>query len=221
MRLNKYLAENSALSRRSADMAIEQGKVTINGAKAQLGADVGQTDIVELEGMVIRPRLGSKIVVLLNKPVGYVCSKDGQGSPTVYDLLPNEYNNLNIAGRLDKDSSGLVVLTSDGDLLYKLTHPSQNKIKIYEVKLNKPLGLNDKKLIEKGVGLEDGLSKLKLEPIDGSGLNWTVKMHEGRNRQIRRTFAALNYKVNSLDRIKMADYSLDQTKQGEHLAFTI
>ncbi len=208
IRINKFIADNTSLSRRSADIAIEQGKVTINGQKATLGAVVSDTDQIMLDGIEIKPKQDHKLVVLLNKPVGYVCSKDGQGSPRVYDLLPPKFKNLNIAGRLDKDSSGLVLLTNDGDLLYSLTHPSQNKIKEYEIKLDKALTPEHQSAIQTGIELEDGISKLKLTKIGKEGFTWKVEIQEGRNRQIRRTFASLNYKVVKLHRKKLGPYQL-------------
>lgn len=215
MRLNKFIADNTSLSRRAADKAIELGKVTLNGQKAVLGANITETDTVALDGVDIKPKNSQNIVVLLNKPVGYVCSKDGQGSPTIYDLLPSNYKDLNIAGRLDKDSSGLVLLTNDGDLLFNLTHPSQTKTKVYQVVLNIPLINVDVKKIEHGVQLQDGPSKLKLTQLDDKGQQWQVEMHEGRNRQIRRTFMALGYDVKKLHRTKIDLYEIGDIKKGQ------
>ena len=108
MRLNKYISENSDLSRRKADEAISAGRVLVNDELPELGQDILDTDTVKLDNVILERNSDNKLVLLLNKPVGYVCSRDGQGSPTVYDLLPEKYHHLNIAGRLDKDSSGLV-----------------------------------------------------------------------------------------------------------------
>jgi len=221
MRLNKFIAENTNLSRRSADVAIEQGKVTVDGKKAILGATISPSSKVKLRGIEVKQKINQYLTILLNKPVGYVCSKDGQGSPTVYDLLPSKYQNLNIAGRLDKDSSGLVLLTNDGELLNHLTHPSYNKTKIYEVRLNKPLIEKDKSVIEHGVMLEDGRSQLDLMKLDDSGFEWQVKMHQGRNRQIRRTFAKLRYKVIGLDRNDIAKYSIRILQNKKYIEIDI
>ena len=144
--------------------------------------------------------------IVLNKPVGYVCSRDGQGSQTVYNLLPEQYHHLKPVGRLDKDSSGLLLLTNDGDLAYQLTHPSFEKEKVYLVSVKPSLLAKDKQKIETGVQLDDGISKLTLIKRGGK---WQVIMHEGRNRQIRRTFAILNYKVIDLHRIKFGQYKLE------------
>jgi pseudouridine synthase len=221
MRLNKFIADNTSLSRRAADKAIELGKVTINGQNAVLGANITETDTIALDGVDIKPKNSQKIVVLLNKPVGYVCSKDGQGSPTIYDILQSNYKDLNIAGRLDKDSSGLVLLTNDGDLLYKLTHPSQSKVKVYKVALDKALINIDVKNIERGVQLQDGPSKLMLTKLDDEGQQWKVEMHEGRNRQIRRTFMALGYNVKKLHRTKIDQYEIGDIKIGKFMVLYI
>jgi 23S rRNA pseudouridine2605 synthase len=154
---------------------------------------------------------------MLNKPVGYVCSRNGQGSKTVYDLLPPEYQQLKTVGRLDKDSSGLLLLTNDGQLAQELTHPSQQKRKVYEVTLDKPLQpLHRQMISDHGVSLEDGPSKLELErQHDGDDTKWIVTMHEGRNRQIRRTFAALGYEVIQLHRTKFGNYQLGTLQKGK------
>jgi 23S rRNA pseudouridine2605 synthase len=148
----------------------------------------------------------------MDKPVGYVCSRRQQGEvPTVYSLLPEKYQHLKTVGRLDKDSSGLILLTNDGDLAHSLTHPSFKKVKKYDVVLNRPLEPLHKQMIDDfGVDLPDGKSKLQLARItDGDDTTWEVVMHEGRNRQIRRTFAALGYQVAALRRKSFGNYSLD------------
>jgi 23S rRNA pseudouridine2605 synthase len=209
MRLNKYIASGSELSRRKADEAIESGRVTINGRTATQGTDVQDGDKVALDGRTITPAVNS-LSILLNKPPGYVVSRDGQGAETIYDLLPPEYQQLNPVGRLDKYSSGLLVLTNDGQLAQELTHPSKQKIKIYEILLDKPLQpLHRQMISDHGLQLEDGLSRLQLErQEEGDDIAWIVTMHEGRNRQIRRTFEALGYRVTHLHRTHFGPYIL-------------
>lgn len=217
MRINKFLALNTSLSRRRADEAITQKRVKINGALATTGTMVSGEDTVLLDDIPVRgDEKLEKQVILLNKPVGYVCSKNGQGSKTIYDLLPPEYKNLKPAGRLDKDSSGLLLLTNDGDLLNDLTHPSKEKNKVYEIILSKPLSSDDEKNIIKGVELADGLSALALKPLAKNRFEWEVTMHEGRNRQIRRTFNALKYDVISLNRTVFGEYKLDNLTKGHY-----
>src|SRR5690606_8683974 len=129
-----------------------------------------------------------------NKPTGYICSRRGQGSRTVYDLLPDKYRSLKTAGRLDKESSGLLILTNNGNLANQLTHPRYEKEKVYKVKLNKPLTGADKNKLLEGVKLDDGPSRfIKIEQ-NPQGV-CEVTLSEGRNRQIRRTFDTLGYKV--------------------------
>lgn len=210
MRINKFIAGASALSRRAADEAISAGRVKLNGQAAEPGSDVRAGDNVTLDGIKLVAE--EKQTILFNKPTGYVCSRDGQGSKTIYDLLPDEYQNLNSIGRLDKESSGLLLLTNDGKLAQELSHPSKQKNKIYQIELDQALSQPDVNTISKtGVELEDGLSKFILE---GKGRNWTATLHEGRNRQIRRTFEKLGYKVIKLHRTHFGDYSINDLKIG-------
>lgn len=157
----------------------------------------------------------------MNKPVGYVCSRKRQGeNPTIYELLPEKYQKLKTVGRLDKDSSGLILLTNDGDFAFKMTHPSFRKTKVYHVELNRDLEpLHQQMISEYGIKLEDGVSKLGLTRLDDensmSRKKFEVTMSEGRNRQIRRTFAALGYRVVKLHRIEFGNYALGSLKPGE------
>lgn len=217
MRLNKYIAASTSLSRRAADTAIEQGRVLINGTPPTTGYIVQPGDAVTLDGRSITPVVNT-ITIMLNKPVGYVCSRDGQGNKTVYDLLPRKYQDLQTVGRLDKHSSGLLLLTNDGDLAYELTHPKFYKTKIYKIALNTPLQpLHRQMISEHGVMLEDGRSQLQLERInDTDDTNWKVIMHEGRNRQIRRTFEALGYTVVKLHRTHFGTYQLGTLKPSSY-----
>jgi 23S rRNA pseudouridine2605 synthase len=215
MRLNKYIALSTGISRRAADTAITDGRVLINSSQPQMGQQVRDTDIVTLDGHRITPPKTTQTIIL-NKPVGYVCSRAGQTSRTVYDLLPEELHHLKPVGRLDKNSSGLLLMTNDGDLAHQLTHPSFRKVKVYEIELYKPLAPLHKQMIsDHGIALEDGPSKFDLERFeDGNDHKWTVRMHEGRNRQIRRTFQALGYEVKALHRTTFGSYSLQNIPEG-------
>ena len=216
MRLNKYIALATNLSRRGADAAIAEFRVGINGKTAQVGTEVTASDVVTLDGGVITPPV-NRVTIMLNKPPGYIVSKDGQGGETVYDLLPHGYDRLNPVGRLDKDSSGLLLLTNDGDLAQRLTHPSHQKRKVYEVTLDKPLQpLHRQMISDHGIQLEDGLSKFELDRLkEGDDKQWKVTMSEGRNRQIRRTFDALDYDIKKLHRTSFGEYQLSDLKIGE------
>lgn len=211
------MALSTGLSRRAADAALAEGRVLLNGSPPSPGQDVTAKDEVRLDG---KPLTGSSKVhtIMLNKPVGYVCSRNGQGSKTIYDLLPESLHHLKPVGRLDKQSSGLLLLTNDGQLAYSLTHPKFEKIKKYKIALNKGLDSNDFVSITKaGVTLEDGISRLYLEPINSQAKEWKVTMTEGRNRQIRRTFDALGYTVVKLHRTHFGPYQLKALKPGSFM----
>lgn len=210
MRINRFVALATGLSRRAADRAISEGRVKLNNKLASLGDIIAKaTDEITIDGNKIKYD-STTTTIMLNKPAGYVCSRNGQGSRTIYDLLPEEYHRLKPAGRLDKDSSGLILLTDDGELANKLTHPRYQKKKVYVVKLDKKLKINDRNKLLSGVRLEDGLSKfLKLKDCpDGS---YEITIAEGRNRQIRRTFAALDYNVTFLHRTSLGPHKLPAT----------
>jgi 23S rRNA pseudouridine2605 synthase len=217
-RINQFIAKLSGISRRSADKLVESGKILVNGEPAKSGYRVSNTDKVKsLDPKFKFNYLGNtaapRILLMLNKPAGYVSSRSGQGSKTVYDLLPEKYHCLKTIGRLDKDSSGLLLLTNDGELANELTHPKYQKEKLYKVKLNKPLRPADKNKLKSGIKLDDGPSKfINIKNYPDGELE--VKVAEGRNRQIRRTFEALGYKVTNLHRIKFGDYVLKNQKTG-------
>lgn len=209
MRINKYVARATGMSRRAADAAIEQGRVQVNGVRPAVGHAVAPSDTVTLDGSAISADVKTQTIIL-NKPTGYVCSRDGQGSKTIYDLLPPELHQLKPVGRLDKNSSGLLLLTNDGQLAHELTHPSRQKQKLYEVTLSQPLQpLHRQMISDHGVQLDDGPSQFEVQrQRDGDDTRWVVTMHEGRNRQIRRTFAALGYTVDRLHRTSFGPYVL-------------
>ncbi|HSX35476.1 MAG TPA: pseudouridine synthase [Patescibacteria group bacterium] len=210
MRINKFIALGTGMSRRAADGVVASGHVQINGTLAQNGQEVQSSDTVTLYGRPVETPEATQTVIL-NKPAGYVVSREGQGSKTIYDLLPPELGKLKPVGRLDKDSSGLLLLTNDGELAQRLTHPSYKKAKIYEVTLSKPLESHHERQIAAGVELSDGVSRLKLEKLGPGYKTWRVTMHEGRNRQIRRTFIALGYSVTKLHRTHFGAYTLSST----------
>lgn len=217
LRINKFIAERIGLSRREADLAIESGKVLINDKPATIGVKIDKNDKVCYNGKVV-PFQAHFSYLMLNKSVGYVCSRHAQGeAPTIYELLPAKYHNLKTVGRLDKDSSGLILLTNDGDFAFHMTHPKFVKSKHYEVRLDKPLRLSDRQKIEEGIELTDGVSHLELQKRDDAGREWQVTMHEGRNRQIRRTFAALGYAVVKLHRTAFGAYQLKNLASRKYI----
>ncbi len=219
MRLNKYIASATGLSRRAADDAIAHNRVTVNGSLPSHGLQINENDAVVLDGLRLTSVVDS-MTIMLNKPVGYVSSREGQGSRTVYDLLPEHLHALKPVGRLDKDSSGLLLMTSDGNLAHRLTHPSFQKTKVYQITLDKPLQpLHRQMISDYGIQLDDGPSKLQLDRVhEGDDTVWHVIMHEGRNRQIRRTFASLGYTVTQLHRKQFGDYTLGSLASGSYRA---
>ena len=215
-RLNKFVALSLGVSRRKADELIEKGKIIVDGQPARLGQQISEVNHVSYNGNSLKTQ--DKKLIALNKPVGYLCSRASQGGvPTIYELLPKGLHRLKPVGRLDKDSSGLILLTNDGDFAHQMTHPSFYKIKRYLVTLDQPLQPLHRQMINDfGVQLPDGPSRLTLErQHDGDDRRWIVQMSEGRNRQIRRTFAALGYTVAKLHRTEFGSYSLGGMKRGE------
>lgn len=217
-RLNKYLAERLGVSRREADDLISDGKITINDRVANLGDRVDENAKVCYNNKIV-PREAEYIYLAFHKPVGYVCSRHAQGpAPTLYELLPKKHHQLKTVGRLDKDSSGLILLTNDGDFAFKMTHPKFRKNKVYEIELDKPLEpLHQQMIMDYGVEIGDGASQFKIIR-DGSEMpnHYIVVLSEGRNRQIRRTFAALGYKVTELHRTQFGKYELGDLKPGKY-----
>ena len=219
MRINVFVAQATGLSRRGADKAITEGRVSVNGQTATIGQTITDEDTIAFDGRVLHS-LETKTLIAINKPVGFVVSRQGQGTKTIYDLLPRELAKLKPIGRLDKNSSGLLLLTDDGKLAHNLTHPSAKKNKVYLVGLNLALKDEHKNQLINGVELEDGLSKLAISKLSQDRKNMTITIHEGRNRQIRRSFESLGYTVIRLHRIKFGDYELNGLKTGDYIKIT-
>lgn len=218
VRLNKFLAERLGVSRREADDLISAGEVLVDGETAILGARIDKSSKVCYNKKIV-PFEVKYTYIAFNKPVGYVCSRRRQGdAETIYAVLPPEFVNLKTVGRLDKDSSGLILLTNDGDFAYEMTHPKFEKTKIYEVILDRVLEpLHQQEIADFGVMLDDGVSKfdvIRNENFDDRR-HFLVTLHEGRNRQIRRTFMAMGYMVVGLHRVTFGKYSLSGLKPGE------
>lgn len=209
MRINKFVARAVGTSRRQADDLIERGKILVNGRPASLGTSIKDNDIVTKDGK--RLALQQHRYVLLNKPTGYLCSHRSQGGdPTVYEISPGDFRGLQTAGRLDRDSEGLILLTNDGDLSLRLTHPKFGKHKRYRVWTDKPLNNTELDRINKGLVLEDGISRLQIQLEDD---HYLIQMQEGRNRQIRRTIEQLGRTVMRLQRIGLGSLDLDDFKK--------
>ena len=223
VRLNKLLALELGVSRREADDYISQSRVKINHETAKLGARVNPNDTVEVNGKTIT-RGTPLSYIALNKPIGYVCSRRAQGEwPTIYSLLPPEMHALKPVGRLDQNSSGLILLTNDGDFAYRMTHPKFKKNKLYHVQLDRDLQpLHQQMISDYGVQLEDGPSKFIVSRLeDAQPTTYELILSEGRNRQIRRTFAALGYEVTMLHRVQFGNYSLHDIEPGKYKTVNI
>lgn len=216
IRLNKFLAESLGVSRREADDFIAAGKVKVDGKTGVLGQRVDKNSKVCYNGVGV-DYVPKFLYLALNKPVGYVCSRKQQGeNPTIYSILPEKYQKLKTVGRLDKNSSGLILLTNDGDFAFQMTHPKFYKEKIYEVVLDKSLEpLHQQMIADYGIEIGDGVSRLGLVRMNDERTKFQVTMSEGRNRQIRRTFAALGYIVVELHRKSFGKYQLSGLKPGE------
>ena len=218
-RLNKYLASCGIASRRKCDDLIMQGKVTIND---QLVTEPGRqvdetTDVVKLNHQVVKPD-AEMVYILLNKPAGIVTTADDEKNrKTVLDLIP-EHHRVFPVGRLDLNSSGLLLLTNDGDLTYHLTHPSKEVEKTYRVQLEREIADDDLNMFKKGLVI-DGYktAPAKIRRLDDRyGVNRVeVVIHEGRNRQIRKMMEVLGYTVRKLSRIKMGPLDLLGLKVGQ------
>lgn len=223
IRLNKYLAHQTGISRREADQLISQGKVTINSVAAELGARINDEDQIAVSGKPIAANTPKRYIIF-HKPTGYVCSRRAQANaPTIYSLLPDNFRELKPVGRLDKDSSGLLLLTNDGDFAHRQTHPSFHKQKIYYVTLDEDLQpLHQQMINQHQIKVDDWPSRITLDRQDEQNRrDWKVAMSEGRNRQIRRTFEALGYSVVSLHRTNFGNYSLGDIQVGDFQALDI
>ena len=217
-RLNKYIASSGVCSRRKADELIESGSVMVNGKKiTELGYIVQPKDKVFIDGKLIHPVKHE--YYRFYKPAGYITTSDDEkGRKTIYDLLPQNLHHLKPVGRLDKDSTGLIILTNDGDLINQLTHPSVKVPKLYRVAINDRITQNDIDKMYKGIEIEPGKKAYAqvdvLECDDGETV-MEILLYQGLNRQIRKMFEALGYKVTSLKRIQHATLTLEGLKRGE------
>ncbi len=206
MRLNRFVAQSGVCSRREADSLIADGLISVNGVVVtELGSKVTFEDTVEYEGKVLQGE--KKIYIVMNKPKGYVTSVDDpHNDRTVIDLLKGQVpQRVYPVGRLDKNTTGVLMLTNDGDLTRELTHPSYNKSKIYHVFLDKPCTEAHLEQLLEGVTLEDGEIKVdQISFVAGAHKEVGVELHSGRNRIVRRMFEHLGYEVQKLDRVYFA-----------------
>jgi 23S rRNA pseudouridine2605 synthase len=219
MRLNTFIARTGLCSRRKADKLIASGKIKINGKIVTiLGTKIDpEKDIVEYDSKILKLKK-KKTYILLNKPSGYITTtKDERGRKTVMDLLQTELKKKRLfpVGRLDKDATGLLILTDDGKLANKLMHPSSEIEKTYEVMLNKPFQKIDRIKLIKGVTSQGESLKAKSLRIKGKQ-EIELKLIEGKKREIKRMLEELNYKVKGIKRIKYAFLNLKDVEEGNY-----
>ena len=223
MRINKYLAESGVCSRRAADKLIEDGAVKINGRVCELGAEVEVGDSVSVNGKTIST-VKKYDYYIMNKPKGYVCTvKDEKGRKTVMDLLPPNIKRLFPVGRLDYDTEGLLILTNDGNLTYKLTHPKNEVPKTYLVKTERTVSDEDLNKLRSGViidGVKTKKCNVRLIESTKEGSKLHITITEGRNRQVRKMFEAVGNNVDFLKRIKIGELKLTGLNRGEVRSLT-
>lgn len=218
IRLNKFIANSGICSRREADQYIQAGVVTVNGEViSELGTKVNVlTDDIRFNGERIRGE--EKVYIVMNKPKGYVTTaSDPHADKAVMDLLKNCSARVFPVGRLDKSTTGVLMFTNDGEIAERLTHPSYDKKKIYQVILDKPLEQEDFDKIVNGITLSDGDIKAdELEYIDAEDhRKLGIEIHSGKNRIVRRIFESLGYDVKALDRVYFAGLTKKGLKKGE------
>ena len=217
IRLNKFIANSGVCSRREADTYIQTGLVTVNGKiVTELGTKVAPGDDVRFNGERLKGE--EKVYIVMNKPKGYVTTaSDPHAEKTVVDLVKNCPTRVYPVGRLDKNTTGVLMLTNDGEIAERLTHPSYDKKKIYQVALDRPLSQEDYDRILSGVVLTDGeVQADELEYIDANDKRKLgIEIHSGKNRIVRRIFETLGYTVKALDRVYFAGLTKKGLKKGE------
>lgn len=216
IRLQKIIAQTGIASRRMAEQLIISGRVSVNGKKViTLGTQADpDTDKIAVDGKLIKRKQSGYRYIVLHKPTGYVSTKARfPNQRSVYDLVPHS-NSLALAGRLDKESSGVLLFTDDGDLIYQLTHPSFTHAKIYDVLINRSLTQQELLQLKKGVRLEEGVARLDdIKQIGAS--RYRLVIHQGWKRQIRRMMQKMDAEVRVLQRIQLANIKLGSLPTGK------
>lgn len=218
VRLNKYIASCGYCSRRKADELIKSGKVYVNGKQVtEQGICVTNKDKISIGGKIIKPE--TLTYIRYYKPAGYITTMDDEkGRKTIYDILPEEVANLKPIGRLDKDSTGLLILTNDGDFINEFAHPSVKVPKIYRVCAKGKMNLNDLVLMEKGIEIEKGqiaYAQARIIEFEDKNTVLEIMLTQGLNRQIRKMLDFLGHGVISLKRISMGPVDLEGLKKGQ------
>ncbi|ACL76094.1 pseudouridine synthase [Ruminiclostridium cellulolyticum] len=219
IRLQKFIAHAGVASRRTAEEMIKQGRVAVNNTVVQdMGFTVSNDDFVTVDGKPVKIE-EEKVYIMLHKPVGYVStSQDQFGRPTVVDLVKDAGKRLYPVGRLDYDTSGLILLTNDGDFTYRLTHPKHEINKVYEAVISGFPEKNEIKSFESGLKIENyQTSPAEFVVLEKQGINTLVRItiHEGKNRQVRKMCEAIGHKVLTLKRIQIGPIALDNLPVGK------
>ena len=219
MRINKFLADKGVASRRHADEMIAAGRVTINGRMATLGENVEEDDEILIDGQALAVGEKKEEYYIMNKPKGVLCTvSDDRGRKTVIDLLPEGVGRVFPVGRLDYETEGLLILTNDGDLAFRLTHPKTEIPKTYMARIEGTLTEKDLNPIRSGVELDGVLTKKCKAHIVETNKAYTkvhITITEGRNRQVRRMFEAIGKNVEFLKRISLGQLKLTGLDRGQ------
>lgn len=218
MRINKYIAQSGIASRRKADELIEAGRVKVNGQViTMLGYEIRRRDKVSVDDKLIHCK--NFEYYKFYKPAGYITTaSDEKGRKTIYDILPETMYSMKPVGRLDKDSSGLIILTNDGDLIYDLTHPSIKVSKVYKVTVDAKLTKAELETLASGIEIEKGkIAYADVEVLETSNKETLLEMtlYQGMNRQIRRMIELLGHNVVSLKRIRHGTIDITGLKKGQ------
>ncbi len=220
MRINKFLSTCGIASRRACDEIIAEGRVKVNGKVVMAGYDVDENkDSVMLDGKKLTLKQNFDYYIM-NKPKGYVTTvKDDKGRKTVLDLLPKNIGRIYPVGRLDYDTEGLLILTNDGELTNRLTHPRNEVTKTYLVKTEQPITENKVSLLKKGVvidGVKTKKCNIRIVETNKSFTKLHITISEGRNRQVRKMFESVGASVDFLKRIKIGELTLQGLNRGEY-----
>lgn len=218
MRINKYLADCGVASRRGCDKLILDGEVTVNGKVCAVGQDVLDGDIVEVGGKKVVKAKKFEYYIL-NKPKGYICTvSDEKGRKTVMDLLPKTETRIVPVGRLDYDTEGLLILTNDGDLTFRLTHPKNEIPKTYLVKIEGNITDLALSKLRGGVSIDGQMTKkcsVRIGEVTKTDTKIYITITEGRNRQVRKMFESIGKEVVFLKRVKIGDLTLRGLDRGK------
>jgi 23S rRNA pseudouridine2605 synthase len=220
MRLQKWLAEAGLCSRREGERWIEAGRVKVNGKVViALGTKVSKVDKIVVDGKPLAPKRAERPMVLaLNKPTGRICTrKDPEGRPTIFELLGRGHPRLISVGRLDINSEGLLLLSNDGDLVHRLTHPSSEVSRVYRVRVRGRVSADFLAKLKTGVPLEDGhtgVLDVALDGVQGANSWLTLTLKEGRNRLVRRIFKHFEMDVGRLIRVSFGGIELGSIERG-------